>query len=78
MDENIAPMKNPQPPPPEFPALFLAHWPTGAVLCCEKHAREMIDRGSLVGTHVTITDNTDSKKECQHCILHKRKQGLKL
>ena len=51
-----------------FPAPFLAHWCTGPVECCEKHANSLVSLGQFMGTHVHISDNPNLEGECLNCI----------
>lgn len=52
----------------KYPAPFLAHWATGPVACCEKHAKEIVGLGKFMGAVVPVSENHDESKECQNCI----------
>ena len=52
----------------EFPANHIAHWPTGPVFVCEKHANQLKGLGETMGWHV----HTESLPEavivaCKNC-----------
>lgn len=51
----------------KYPAPFLAHWATGPVACCEKHANGLVKLGGFMGSHVAVTVNTDESLECSNC-----------
>lgn len=51
-----------------FPAPYLAHWVTGPVACCRKHADDIVKLGAFTGAHVAITENPNEKDECSNCI----------
>ena len=51
-----------------FPAPFVAHWATGPVECCDRHAKHLVGLGSFMGTHVVVTHNENINGECSNCI----------
>ena len=50
----------------KYPASCVAHWATGPVNCCEKHARGLVALGNILGTHVAIT-KLEEEAECVNC-----------
>jgi len=55
-----------------FPAMYIAHWPSGPVACCEDHARGIQKLGSFMGTHVAIT-NAGPGAQCGNCLNESKK-----
>lgn len=51
----------------KYPATCIAHWATGPVNCCDKHGTALVNLGSMLGTHVALTQLLDPK-ECTNCI----------
>ncbi len=47
-------------------ATCTAHWATGPVNCCEKHAKQIVTLGVVMGTHVAVTE-LEEKAECKNC-----------
>ena len=50
----------------KYPATCTAHWATGPVDCCEKHAKQIVALGNAMGTHVAIT-KLEKESECLNC-----------
>jgi len=47
-------------------ATCLVHWPTGAVPCCDAHAKALIGLGKMLGSHVVAT-KIEEETECTNC-----------
>lgn len=50
--------------PPE--KRFTVHCPSGPVVCCEKHTRDLRGMMQFLGAHVAITPAEDNA-ECSNC-----------
>lgn len=51
-----------------FPAPFVAHWASGPVDCCQSHANQLVGLGGIMGSHVSVTQNTNPDAQCTNCI----------
>ena len=52
---------------------YIVHWPTGPVVCCEKHANQLKNLSSILGTHIAVVlSSTD--EECTNCINEKKEK----
>jgi hypothetical protein len=49
------------------PADVVAHWSTGPVPACEKHALALVGLGRFMGLHVALT-HLDEPAECANCV----------
>jgi len=59
---------------PKYPAICIAHTPSGPTYCCAKHAKKIVALFNFMGAHVhieTISDNV----ECQNCLNEAAKSG---
>lgn len=50
----------------KFPATCDAHWASGPVPCCERHAKEIVTLGKFMGVHVPLTKLLEPA-ECTNC-----------
>ena len=53
--------------PIKYPATCTVHWATGPVVCCEKHARALINLGNMIGFHIVAT-KLEEEAECKNCV----------
>ena len=51
----------------DFPATKTAHWPTGPVFCCDRHAQALERIGSALGMQLAITHAVPDDAECVNC-----------
>ena len=49
------------------PATCEAHWSTGSVPCCDRHARKLVGLGRFMGLHVPLTQLTEPA-QCTNCV----------
>jgi hypothetical protein len=57
-----------------FPATCEAHWSSGPVASCDKHAQEIVGLGRFMGLHVPLTTLTEPK-ECANCLNEAKEQS---
>jgi hypothetical protein len=51
----------------KYRATVAAHWPTGPVPCCVKHAGGLVRVGRAMGVHVAVTPLA-VPVECANCV----------
>ena len=54
--------------PKVFPALYLVHYPSGPVYCCEDHANKLKEIANIMGFHVGVEIHIGGNKECANCV----------
>ena len=50
----------------QYSATCIVHWPTGPVMACLEHARQLVAVGKALGTYV-YSEETDEVGECKNC-----------
>lgn len=50
-----------------FPATHIAHWPTGPVNCCERHANDLVKLSNFLGSHLAVTIPAEDGSTCKNC-----------
>lgn len=53
--------------PKNFPASIIAHWATGPVHCCLKHANYLKNISTALGYH-THLEPYSGDEQCQNCL----------
>jgi len=51
----------------EYPATHVAHWATGPVNCCARHAGEIVALSNLMGFHTAVTIPAAPGSTCKNC-----------
>lgn len=51
----------------KFPATKLVHWPSGPVKACDRHARQLVKTGEIMGFVIGTADLVEPG-ECGSCI----------
>ena len=57
----------------KYPATCVVHWPSGPVMACDEHARQIIGMGKFLGSHIVATKLTDPA-ECSNCVNEKKEK----
>lgn len=53
----------------KYPTTHVVHWVTGAVECCEEHAKQFVGLANIMGNnHLPVSESTDETAECANCI----------
>jgi hypothetical protein len=58
----------------KFPAICVAHTPSGPTNCCEKHATQVVALFNHLGAHVHLEPIFDDL-ECKNCQNEAKKAG---